>query len=304
MLLRTCGPGCPPMRFERLFLPLVFCAAQAVAGELPRAEPVPGGVAVVTLLPVTQPRPAAFFNGERVMVVRDGDYWRAAVGLPLSLTPGEHTLTVEAPAGRLELAFTVRPKTYATQRLVIADRRLVEPGIEELARIRREQAIIQGAFATWSEHEAPPLRFVLPARGRLSSPFGLQRYFNDQPRSPHNGIDIAAPVGTPVFAPAPGVVIATGDFFFNGLTVFLDHGQGLVTMYNHLSRIAVTAGERVERGHRIGEIGRSGRVTGAHLHWTVSLNNSRVDPMLFLVEEALAELGGQPHLKATSTSRP
>lgn len=284
------------MRFERLFLSLVFGAAPVVAAELPRVEPVPGGVAVVTLLPATEPRPAAFFNGERVMVVRDGDHWRAAVGLPLSLAPGEHTLAVEAPAGRLDFAFTVRHKTYASQRLVIADRRLVEPGAEELARIRREQAIIQGAFATWSDHDAPPLRFSLPARGRLSSPFGLQRYFNDQPRSPHNGIDIAAPVGTPVFAPAPGVVIAIGDFFFNGLTVFLDHGQGLVTMYNHLNRIAVTADEHVERGWKIGEIGRTGRVTGPHLHWTVSLNNSRVDPMLFLAEEALAELSSlEPH---------
>jgi murein DD-endopeptidase MepM/ murein hydrolase activator NlpD len=114
--------------------------------------------------------------------------------------------------------------------------------------------------------------------------FGLRRYFNDQPRQPHSGIDIAGPVGTPVTAPFAGIVANTGDYFFNGKTVFIDHGQGLISMFNHLSRITVKSGARVAAGEKIGEIGMTGRVTGPHLHWTVSLNNSRVDPMLFLAE--------------------
>ncbi len=295
--------------FVRLAATLVWGSVlTAAAAELPRAEPVPGGVAIVTLAPTSTPRPRAYFDGGRVMVVEHDGQWRAVVGLPLSLEPGEHILVVDSAGHRQTRPFTVHPKTYATQQLVLTDRRLVEPRPDDLARIRADLAAIQAAFATWTETlTPPPLRFTLPVRGRLSSPFGLRRYFNGQPRQPHSGIDIAAPRGTPILAPAEGEVIATGDFFFNGRSVFLDHGLGLVTMYNHLERIYVQPGERVSRGQPIGEIGTSGRVTGPHLHWTVSLNNARVDPMLFLEEAAAAALlepAGTPEAKAVPAPTP
>lgn len=265
----------------------------APAPELPEANPVPGGVAVVPLAVTTDVPPRARFNGERVMVVHQNGQWHAIVGLPLALATGEHRLTLEPPGA---VTFTVQPKEYAAQYLTLTDKRMVDPTASDLKRIEREQKILQRAFQTWSETPTPPLRFDLPARGQLSSPFGLRRFFNNQPRQPHSGLDIAAPVGAPISAPAAGTVIETGNYFFNGNTVFLDHGQGLITMYNHLSRISVTKGKRVARGEKIGEIGMTGRVTGPHLHWTVSLNNARVDPALFLSRAALSSVSktGEP----------
>lgn len=256
----------------------------APAPELPQPNAVPGGVAVVPFGPVTDAPPRVHFNGERVMVVSQKNRWHAVVGLPLSLSTGEHHLTLGS-AGTV--AFAVRSKEYAVQHLTLTNKRMVDPTASDLKRIEREQKILQRAFKTWNETVVPPLRFDLPARGRLSSPFGLRRFFNNQARQPHSGLDIAAPSGTPIQAPASGTVIEVGNYFFNGNTVFLDHGQGLVTMYNHLSRINVAKGKRVERGEKIGEIGMTGRVTGPHLHWAVSLNNARVDPVLFLSPEAL-----------------
>ncbi|MBI3575035.1 MAG: peptidoglycan DD-metalloendopeptidase family protein [Gammaproteobacteria bacterium] len=263
--------------------------------ELPQANPVPGGVAIVPLAHATETAPRVRFGNDRVMVVRHAGRWHAVVGLPLTLATGEHRLSQD---GAGAVVFAVRPKEYAAQHLTLADKRMVDPTASDLKRIGREQKILQRAFQTWSEASAPPLRFDLPARGRLSSPFGLRRFFNNQSRQPHSGLDIAAPSGTPIVAPAPGSVIETGNYFFNGNTVFLDHGQGLVTMYNHLHRIAVKKGARVERGQKIGEIGMTGRVTGPHLHWSVSLNNARVDPVLFLSREALEVVAGA---RATGT---
>jgi len=281
------------MKNSMWWLSAWLVVAPALAAELPQTNPVPGGIAVVPLTVDSDKTPHVKFNGERTMVVRHADRWQAVVGLPLELAPGEHRVELEGATGdAATVAFNVLPKEYAAQYITLKDRRMVEPGPKELKRIKREFKIIRRAFLAWTDTPEPPLRFDLPARGRLSSPFGLRRFFNDQPRQPHSGLDIAAPTGTPIVAPAAGVVVETGNYFFNGNTVFLDHGQGLVSMYNHLNRISVKKGQRVERGQQIGEIGSTGRVTGPHLHWTVSLNNARIDPMLLLSSEALAAVNG------------
>jgi murein DD-endopeptidase MepM/ murein hydrolase activator NlpD len=253
---------------------------------LPRESPVPGGIVILPVAPDTEPAPVVHYDNQRVLVVPHAGKWQAVVGLPLSLTPGPQTVQVSAPEGRQRaVAFTVRPKNYAEQRLTVKDRRMVEPSAEDLARIARETEFIRRAFTTWTDLSLKSLQFSLPVRGRISSVFGLRRFFNNEPRQPHSGIDIAGPVGAPVTAPLAGNVVEIGEYFFNGKTVFIDHGQGLVSMFNHLSRIQVERGAHVNTGEKIGEIGMTGRVTGPHLHWTVSLNNSRVDPALFLPED-------------------
>jgi hypothetical protein len=269
-------------------LVLAAFVAPVFAQTLPRADQVPGGVALVDLGPASAPRPTARFQGEPIMIVKHTDRWTAVVGLPLSLKPGDHDLDVQSSGQKVAATFAVAAKQYPAQHIRIKERRMVDPGPEDLKRIARDQEVIRRAFASWRDDPAPPLSFVLPTQGRLSSEFGLRRYFNGQARQPHSGLDIAAPTGTAVLAPAAGVVVAIGDYFFNGKTIFIDHGQGLVSMYNHLSRIAVIDGAQVRRGELIGNVGATGRVTGAHLHWTVSLNNARVDPSLFLAKGELA----------------
>ncbi len=281
----------------RLALPMALWlfSAPAQSTELPQINPVPGGLALVPLAPASVPPPQAFFADNRVMVVNHAGQWQALIGLPLTLIPGSHGVMIhEGQDQKREVVFKVRAKKYGVQRIKLDNKRQVDPTAEDLNRIERDQAAIQRAFAHWREIDAPPLRFDFPARGRVSGTFGTKRFFNDQPRQPHNGLDIAAPIGTPVLAPAAGIVVATGDYFFNGQTVFIDHGLGLISMYNHLSKIGVVAGVSVKRGQTIGEIGMSGRATGPHLHWTVSLNNTRVDPLLFLSPQSLVKLKDSP----------
>ena len=138
------------------------------------------------------------------------------------------------------------------------------------------------AYQTFSARNPSNLLMELPVSGRLTSPFGLRRFFNGQERNPHTGLDLAAPQGTPVKASADGQVILVGDFFFNGKTVFLDHGQGLISMFCHLSAINVQLGQAVKRGNIVAKVGATGRATGPHLHWNISLNDTRVDPAIFI----------------------
>jgi murein DD-endopeptidase MepM/ murein hydrolase activator NlpD len=253
----------------------------ALAGSLPDAAPVPGGVAIIDL-PGDAIRSVSF-NGRPVLVVANGGEHTAVVGLALGTRPGEHQLKVRHDDGTIAIQrFQVTDKQYETQRITIKDKRKVNPEKRDMQRIGREQARIKSALANHDPRMPDSLRFQWPLEGPVSSPFGLRRFFNDQPRKPHSGLDLAAVEGTPIRAPAGGRISDTGDFFFNGNTVFIDHGQGLVTMYCHLSRIDVEPGQSVSAGDVIGAVGKTGRVTGAHLHWGVSLNNARVDPTLFL----------------------
>ena len=256
--------------------------------------PVPGGIAVVHL-PANANPASVRYDQRRVLIARRENETYAIVGLALGVQPGAHYLEARTLEDKpLRLAFEVRDKTYETQRITIKDKRKVNPEKRDLERIRREQKQIGAALSHWSDGTEVTLDFLKPVNGPLSSPFGLRRYFNGQPRKPHSGLDIAAAEGAPISAPAPGTVIDTGEFFFNGNTVFIDHGQGLITMYCHMSRIDVKPGQRVAAGEVIGAVGMTGRVTGPHLHWGVSLNNARVDPLLFLGEEPRAEAPDTP----------
>jgi len=263
----------------RLALALLLLAQPALA--LPPHTPVPGGVAVIDLGPAKQPAPTAQWGEQPLAVVNEREHWYALLGIPLDTLPGELEIRISGGSSPGPRSIAVQLKNYPEQRLTIRDQRKVEPNPDDLARIEREQAVTDGIKRRFSK-TAPLTDFALPASGRLSSRFGLRRVFNGLPRNPHAGLDVAAGVGSTVSAPADGVIANTGNYFFNGNTVFIDHGQGLITAYMHLSRITVQAGQAVKKGETLGAVGATGRATGPHLHWAVILNNTPVDPELFL----------------------
>jgi len=271
--------------FAALAAFLLPVAGQAL--ELPRESRVPGGIAIIDLGAGDEPPGSVVFNGHGAPVLKNGALWVAVVGIPLDTAPGKHAATLQPSRGDpRKLEFTVTAKRYEEQRLKVTNQRHVEPSKEDLERIERERKRIDAALGNFAADRVPQFVLEAPVDGRRSSSFGLRRFFNDQPRNPHTGMDIAAPTGTPILSPAPGVVTDTGDYFFNGNTVFVDHGQGVVTMYCHLSRIDVKPGDEVATGTPLGLVGATGRVTGPHLHWGVAVNRAMVDPALFLQEQS------------------
>lgn len=261
----------------------LFFSSSVHAADFPRHDPVPGGVAIVDLAVIDRTPPQVYYKKRRILVRKHNNTWQAIVGIPLSIKPGSHRLTITSNQHKSHQAFTVKGKDYATRHITITNKRKVNPTKADLERHFKEKPLMLAALKTWTEQTDISSAFILPVEGRLSSPFGLKRIYNKQARiRRHTGLDIAAPNGTPIIAPAKGKIIRTGDYFFTGGTVFLDHGQGLITMYCHLSKIDVKAGNVLQQGDRIGEVGSTGRVSGPHLHWVVSLNNTKVEPKLFV----------------------
>lgn len=270
-----------------VMLALLLSYGLAHAITLPQQSAVPGGVAIIELAADSAGEtPKAHYNRKPLMVVRQNDRWLAVVGIPLTASLGEQKIEQLTASGKTIVhRFDVADKAYKTQHLTITNKRKVNPNAEDMKRIIKEKKLITSALAHWDERPASRLTFIAPVEGRRSSSFGLRRVFNGQPRKPHSGMDIAAPSGTPIITPAAGTVINTGNYFFNGNSVFIDHGQGLITMYVHLNSVNVKEGDQLQQGDVLGTVGSTGRVTGPHLHWGVSLNDARVDPALFLEDE-------------------
>ena len=211
--------------------------------------------------------------------MREGAHWSAIVGVPLLAQPGS-VLTVDIEGGEAA-HIRVGAKSYPEQHLTVPpERDDLSPA--ELEQFERERERLAQLLRTFSDTVPKTLHLLSPARGRRTCSFGLRRTINGTPRAPHSGLDIAAPAGSRVVAAAAGNAIDTGNYLFLGETILLDHGQGLMSLYAHLRRMDVQAGDRVAAGAAIGEVGSTGRATGPHLHFAVYLNGTAVDPRILL----------------------
>lgn len=272
-------------RMHKIFLTFLLLLILLSAGNIlaaPNASLVPGGVAIIELDNADK-TPHFKFRNKPVLITHLNDRLVAIVGLPLSLKPGEYFINGhwDNESALQKKFFTVTDKIYSTQHINIKDDRKVNPYASDMDRILAEQKRQNSAKNHYS-NKAVDVDLLQPVAGIMTGSFGRRRIFNGQARRPHSGMDIAANVGVPVAAPTDGTVIELGDFFFSGNLIYVDHGQGMISLFAHLSEIDVELGQQIEKGQIIGRVGATGRVTGPHLHWSLGLNGTWVDPSLFL----------------------
>lgn len=263
---------------------IIFCILNSNAIAFPANSLRPGGVAVINVLPTNQPKPYVRYKSAPIALVKGQQNWLAIVGISLDAKQGTHKIKVKEQSGETsEKGFRVKSYKFKTQRLTIKNKNKVNPNKTSSKRIEREYLLKQKLKKTFTSAK-PKLNFIRPVSGRDSGRFGLRRILNNQKRNPHSGMDIAAPEGRKIKATESGKVIFVGDLFFTGRVVYIDHGSGVISLYAHLSKIHVKQGQQVKRGEVIARVGKTGRVTGAHLHWTVYLNGNAVDPALFIAK--------------------
>ena len=265
-----------------LFLSISFCSFSSYA--LPEQALVPGGIALLKI-PDYQADTKVYFKNKRAAIFPYKDGWVALAGIGLSTKPGDYNISIKQADGTtLNTKFSVTYKKYDEQHLTIKNKRKVNPNKEDMKRITSEQKRKKKAKKQFTETQ-PNIDFIWPVSGRISSIFGLRRFFNEQERRPHSGLDIAGVEGTPIKATASGTVIDAGDFFFSGNMIYIDHGQGIISLYAHLSKLSVKAGDIVKQGDIIGNLGQTGRVTGPHLHFAIMANQTLIDPVFMLPKD-------------------
>ncbi|MBF0162751.1 MAG: M23 family metallopeptidase [Magnetococcales bacterium] len=267
-----------------LLIALLLPSLKGMAADLSLSAPPSIGTAV--MLQVTEvpdgARLTGHFHGKPLPFTANH---RALLALDMEAKPGSVLLQVELhlPQGPKEVltkTFLVPPRTYREEPLTLPKTQVeLEP--ETAARAAQETATITATYSRRGGRVGYEEGFQLPVTGRFSGVFGSRRILNGKPRKPHNGTDIAAPQGTPVVAIASGEVALRGEeYFFTGNTLVLDHGDGVLSLYAHLESMAVQPGEWVAAGTPIGTLGKTGRATGPHLHWSVMVRQDRVDPQL------------------------
>ena len=275
-----------------LFISTLFFSACAAVrtGEPTTISILPatvyqGSAAYLSLIDSSSAEAAAHQDNSTIVFYRDNATTplHAILGIDLDEPPGSKELNVSIVSkdGKRQerlITYTVLKREFPSQHLTLPGAK-VAPGQKKDERIEREKEIVKKIFARLVQEKLWSGPFIRPIEGRVTTDFGTRRFINEVPKNNHTGIDIKAPAGTPVAASADGIVVFTGEHFFSGNSIFIDHGTGICTMYFHLASIAVQSGQKVKQGDIIGAVGSTGRSTGPHLHWGVRINNQRVDPL-------------------------
>ncbi len=266
---------------------LLLCALNwaALASSSAKELVLDGQLTQGSLIRATVPSGAKVWFNDQPLAVSEQGHFVFGIGRDAAL---KHQLTVEHQGKRQQIPLTFSGREYDIQRISGVEQKYVEPPKEVTARIARDNRRVREVRQTFSAKTlflAAPLK---PAAGRISGVYGSQRIFNGQPRNPHFGLDIAAPVGAPVLAPWDGKVLLAEDLYFSGLTLIVDHGMGVTSTFMHLHRFNVAVGDMVTAGMQIAEVGATGRVTGPHLDWRINWFQERLDPQLLLPEFAPA----------------
>ncbi len=274
----------------QVFSPVMSWSASSpepVVSVTPRAIPL-GGLALLEVIPgAGNTLRRISFLGKEIPFFPTGGHgkFEAILGVGLAVKPGRHVLTIQwdSPQRPCIITFPVKVKyrKFPEERLKVAQK-MVEFPPRILKRVRQDQYAVRQVCKTVTRKRYWRSAFVWPVNSKILSPFGLRRIFNGQPRSPHSGIDLRAPSGTPVRSANSGRVVLVRNCYLSGWTVVVDHGYGLYALYAHLSKVRVARGDMVSRGEILGLSGKTGRATGAHLHWGVSLLGTRLDPVLFM----------------------
>lgn len=244
-----------------------------------KGEPVQGALIVAQ----TNPQAEVFVDNTKMAVTSEG-YFIFGFG---RFDDKNKVVSVRYQGHTYKTTVPVKAREFPTERIDGLPANKVNPPAERLARIAREQKQVKTARAVWSEQKSFLEQFIWPAEGRISGVYGSRRILNGEPKRPHYGMDIANVTGTPVIAPAGGVVtMSVDDHYYTGGTIIIDHGYGLNSTYLHLSQVNVTEGQVLEQGQKIGEIGATGRATGPHLDWRINIGTSlRLDPQLIIPDQ-------------------
>jgi len=271
-------------RHIALFVLLMLCAASASAADYPATQ----GDVIMVEADLGDSTPSLRCFGRTWPVKSMGQQrWRGWIGVDLKKKPG--TYDMHWQQGKKLLAqdkLHVSSGTFRISRISVAEKMAVF-NQKTLKRIRSEVKALKATYTQGVNANPNVVMHFLPVKGEESTPFGAQRYVNGEPRSPHSGIDIAAPAGTPVRLPLAGSVLLVADMYLNGKTIAIGHGNGLVSVYSHMQSTAVSKGQWVKTGETIGEVGATGRATGPHLHWGVRFYNARVNPASLLEPDRL-----------------
>ena len=248
--------------------------------DFPKNSPFPGGVINYPLNYSSFTEPKVRINKEvPYFCQKNKDEWR--IIYPISLFENQNSIDIFLNKKLID-KITLERKEYRESKIFLKNKEMISPPPESLKRIKSESSLIKDALKVNSLIKQPSLKMVLPCEGVISSEFGVKRFINNQPRNRHVGLDIAAREGTKVKAALKGKVILTGEFYFAGKVIFIDHGKGLISSYSHLNSVNVKKGQMVNKNKTIGLVGKTGRVTGAHLHWQTFIKGIPVNPELFL----------------------